>query len=70
MAEYRPEVSSSPNLISQVAPFRSIMSKAQHYAKIERVRVKDQAVEPFVPAYQTALERLRAFFATGREREA
>ncbi|BGP58105.1 ATP-dependent RNA helicase dbp6 [Rhodotorula sphaerocarpa] len=54
----------------EVAPFRSIMSKAQHYAKIERVRVKDQAVEPFVPAYQTALERLRAFFATGREREA
>ncbi|GAA5989854.1 hypothetical protein JCM10908_002351 [Rhodotorula pacifica] len=53
----------------EVAPFRNITSKAQHYQKIERVRVKDQAVEPFVPAYQTALERLRAHFATGGERD-
>lgn len=45
------------------------MSKAQHYDKIERVRVKDQVVEPFVPAYQGALERLRAFYATTRNRE-
>lgn len=53
----------------QVAPFRNIMAKAQHYQKIERVRVKDQLVEPFVPAYQTALERLKAHFATGREQD-
>ncbi|GAA5862688.1 hypothetical protein JCM3774_001886 [Rhodotorula dairenensis] len=51
----------------EVAPFRNIMAKAQHYQKIERVRVKDQLVEPFVPAYQMALERLRSHFATGRE---
>lgn len=53
----------------QVAPFRSIMSKAQHYQKIERVKVKDKLVEPFVPAYQVALERLKQYFATGRTRE-
>jgi ATP-dependent RNA helicase DDX51/DBP6 len=45
------------------------MAKAQHYQKIERVRVKDQLVEPFVPAYQAALERLKAHFATGREQD-
>lgn len=28
------------------------MSSAQHYSKIERVRVKEKVVEPFVPAYQ------------------
>lgn len=28
------------------------MSSAQHYQKIERVRVKEKVVEPFVPAYQ------------------
>lgn len=55
--------------LTQVAPFRSIMSKAQHYDKIERVRVKDQVVDPFVPAYQGALERLRTFYATTRDRE-
>ncbi|BGO95421.1 hypothetical protein NBRC10512_001389 [Rhodotorula toruloides] len=53
----------------EVAPFRSIMSKAQHYQKIERVKVKDKLVEPFVPAYQVALERLKQYFATGRTRE-
>jgi len=45
------------------------MSSAQHYAKIGRVRVKDSAIEDFVAPYQVALERLRLFFATGRERE-
>ncbi|TNY17171.1 P-loop containing nucleoside triphosphate hydrolase protein [Rhodotorula diobovata] len=53
----------------EVAPFKSIMSSAQHYAKIGRVRVKDSAIEDFVAPYQVALERLRLFFATGRERE-
>ncbi|KPV71921.1 uncharacterized protein RHOBADRAFT_30559 [Rhodotorula graminis WP1] len=53
----------------EVAPFKSIMSSAQHYAKIGRVRVKDSAIEAFVSPYQAALERLRLHFATGRERE-
>ncbi|GAA6002747.1 uncharacterized protein JCM10292_002997 [Rhodotorula paludigena] len=53
----------------EVAPFKAIMSSAQHYGKIDRVRVKDPLIEPFVPAYQMALERLRLFFATGRERD-
>ncbi|GAA5905577.1 hypothetical protein JCM8208_005775 [Rhodotorula glutinis] len=53
----------------EVAPFKSIMSSAQHYAKIGRVRVKDSAIEEFVSPYQAALERLRLHFATGRERE-
>ncbi|BGP43372.1 ATP-dependent RNA helicase dbp6 [Rhodotorula kratochvilovae] len=53
----------------EVAPFKAIMSSAQHYAKIGRVKVKDTAIEDFVPPYQAALERLRLFFATGRERE-
>ncbi|GAA6008392.1 hypothetical protein JCM11491_004459 [Sporobolomyces phaffii] len=48
----------------EVAPFKSIMSSAQHYHKIDRVRVKEKIVEPFVPAYQVALDKLRAFFAT------
>ncbi|GAA6062809.1 hypothetical protein JCM10212_006170 [Sporobolomyces blumeae] len=54
----------------EVAPFKAIMSSAQHYQKIDRLRVKDKLVEPFVPAYQVALDKLRAFFSTtGRERE-
>ncbi|GAA5905491.1 hypothetical protein JCM6882_004767 [Rhodosporidiobolus microsporus] len=53
----------------EVAPFRSIMTSAQHYDKIARVRVKDKAVEPFVPAYQVALEKLKLFFATGGAKE-
>ncbi|BGP27551.1 ATP-dependent DNA helicase [Rhodotorula toruloides] len=53
----------------EVAPFRSIMAKAQHYQKIQRVKVKDNLVEPFVPAYQVALERLKLYFATGPARE-
>ncbi|KAM0786203.1 hypothetical protein ACM66B_007007 [Microbotryomycetes sp. NB124-2] len=48
----------------EVAPFRSIMKTAQHWDKIKRVRVKESAVEPFVAAYQVALEKLRAHFAT------
>ncbi|GAA5838237.1 hypothetical protein JCM3766R1_001870 [Sporobolomyces carnicolor] len=51
----------------EVAPFKAIMSSAQHYQKIERVRVKEKVVEPFVPAYQVALDKLRAFFSTNRE---
>ncbi|GAA6046760.1 hypothetical protein JCM3770_005628, partial [Rhodotorula araucariae] len=53
----------------EVAPFKAIMSSAQHYGKIGRVKVKDTAIEDFVPPYQAALERLRLFFATGRGRE-
>ncbi|GAA5827714.1 hypothetical protein JCM11251_001802 [Rhodosporidiobolus azoricus] len=53
----------------EVAPFKAIMTSAQHYDKIARVRVKDKAVEPFVPAYQVALEKLKAFFATGGAKE-
>ncbi|GAA5973548.1 hypothetical protein JCM11641_007113 [Rhodosporidiobolus odoratus] len=49
----------------EVAPFKSIMNAAQHYSAIQRVKVKDREVEHFVPAYQTALEKLRLFFATG-----
>ncbi|GAA5858660.1 hypothetical protein JCM8547_001410 [Rhodosporidiobolus lusitaniae] len=49
----------------EVAPFKAIMTSAQHYGKIERLRVKDREVEGFVPAYQTALEKLKVFFATG-----
>lgn len=30
------------------------MTSAQHLQKIERVRVKDQAVEPFVVYYQVS----------------
>ncbi|KAK4049972.1 ATP-dependent RNA helicase dbp6 [Microbotryomycetes sp. JL201] len=48
----------------EVAPFRSIMKNAQHWDKIKRVRVKENAVEPFVTAYQVALGKLRAYFAT------
>lgn len=36
------------------------MTSAQHLQKVARVRVKDHAVEPFVPQYQvsrSALER-------------
>ena len=36
----------------QAAPFKAIMTSAQHLQKIQRVRVKDTAVEPFMPAYQ------------------
>ncbi|GAA5987439.1 hypothetical protein JCM5350_002762 [Sporobolomyces pararoseus] len=51
----------------EVAPFKAIMSSAQHYHKIDRVRVKEKVVEPFVPAYQVALDKLRAYFSTNRE---
>ncbi|GAA5902975.1 uncharacterized protein JCM6883_002652 [Sporobolomyces salmoneus] len=51
----------------EVAPFKAIMSSAQHYQKIERVRVKEKVVEPFVPSYQVALDKLRTFFSTNRE---
>ncbi|GAA5885870.1 hypothetical protein JCM16303_000091 [Sporobolomyces ruberrimus] len=51
----------------EVAPFKAIMSSAQHYSKIERVRVKEKVVEPFVPAYQVALEKLRTFFSSSKE---
>jgi len=34
------------------------MSSAQHYHKIDRVRVKEKIVEPFVPAYQVILGSL------------
>ncbi|GAA5931083.1 uncharacterized protein JCM15063_002539 [Sporobolomyces koalae] len=50
----------------EVAPFKSIMAKAQHYDKIERVRIKESVVEPFVPGYQVALEHLRAHFSTNK----
>ncbi|ORY72933.1 P-loop containing nucleoside triphosphate hydrolase protein [Leucosporidium creatinivorum] len=50
----------------EAAPFKAIMTSAQHIQKIARVRVKDSLVEPFMPAYQTALEKLRAHFATGQ----
>ncbi|GAA5920077.1 hypothetical protein JCM1841_004080 [Sporobolomyces salmonicolor] len=53
----------------EVAPFKAIMSSAQHWQKIDRVRVKDNLVEPFVPPYQVALERLRLHFSTSREKE-
>ncbi|GAA5888828.1 hypothetical protein JCM5296_005007 [Sporobolomyces johnsonii] len=53
----------------EVAPFKAIMSSAQHWQKIDRVRVKDNLVEPFVPPYQVALEKLRLHFSTSRERE-
>ncbi|KAI5481190.1 ATP-dependent DNA helicase [Pseudohyphozyma bogoriensis] len=52
----------------EAAPFKAIMNAAQHYKKISRVRVQDSAVEPFVPHYQVALEKLRKHFATGREK--
>ncbi|GAA5955809.1 hypothetical protein JCM3765_001858 [Sporobolomyces pararoseus] len=51
----------------EVAPFKAIMSSAQHYHKIDRVRVKEKIVEPFVPAYQVALDKLRTYFSTNRE---
>jgi hypothetical protein len=31
------------------------MKSAQHYDKIQRVRIKDKEVEAFVPAYQVRL---------------
>ncbi|KAK4700597.1 ATP-dependent RNA helicase DDX51/DBP6, partial [Phenoliferia sp. Uapishka_3] len=51
----------------EAAPFKAIMNGAQHFTKISRVRVKDTLVEPFVAHYQTALEKLRLHFATGRK---
>ncbi|GAA6011572.1 hypothetical protein JCM10207_002663 [Rhodosporidiobolus poonsookiae] len=53
----------------EVAPFKAIMATAQHLDRIERVRVKDRQVEGFVPAYQVALEKLKAHFATGGAKE-
>ncbi|GAA6039952.1 hypothetical protein JCM8097_002637 [Rhodosporidiobolus ruineniae] len=53
----------------EVAPFKAIMTSAQHYGQLERVKVKDREVEPFVPAYQVALDKLRAHFATGGAKE-
>ncbi|KAM0753774.1 DEAD-domain-containing protein [Meredithblackwellia eburnea MCA 4105] len=47
----------------EAAPFRTIMRAGQHYDKISRVRVADPLVEPFVPHYQIALDKLRVLFA-------
>ncbi|CEQ41718.1 SPOSA6832_03466, partial [Sporobolomyces salmonicolor] len=44
----------------EVAPFKAIMSSAQHWQKIDRVRVKDNLVEPFVPPYQVRFCRTGA----------
>jgi hypothetical protein len=44
----------------QVAPFKAIMKSAQHYDKIQRVRIKDKEVEAFVPAYQVRLPLLHS----------
>lgn len=44
--------SSDASSVWQAAPFKAMMTSAQHFQKIARVRVKDQAVEAFVPAYQ------------------